>query len=225
MRSKRNTSGKDGFTLVEVILAVGVIAMAIMALIGLLGTTFQQVQDVVETNQAIGVVTKVNAALDNPRTVGGEKIPNAETTTAFDAVYDFVKNAHGTNPVVLYYFQKEINFDNLGKETSIPVMYRAASDNFTQVLYNQQGGTGSVFRVEIRISNLLENQRIFVDTSTYEPTDATYVAGSSLPDVNSYALAYLPLEVRVFPHDFSDNSLNASRDIRPILTQNIVINR
>ena len=215
---------RSGFTLVEVILAVGVIAMAIMALIGLLGTAFQQVQDVVQTNQAIGVVTKVNAALDNPRLVGGEKIPGADTAAAFDAVYDYVKSAHGTNPIVLYYFDKEIDFDNPGKETSIPVVYRAPSDNFTQTINNQQGGNGTVFRVEIRISNLLENQRIFLDQATYEATDATYTGGS-LPDRESYALAYLPLELRIFPHDFADNSLSASREIRPILTQNIVINR
>lgn len=224
MRIKRNISHRKGFTLVEVILAVGVIAMAIMALVGLLGTTFQQVQDVVQTNQAIGVVTKVNAALDNPRMVGGEKIPNAETTTAFDAIYDLVKTAQGANPVVLYYFDKEVDFDNLGKETTIPVVYRAPSNNFTQTLFAQQSGSGAVFRVEIRIANLLNDQRIYVDPNTYEPTDTTY-AGGALPDIGSYALAYLPLELRIFPHDFSDNSLNASREVRPVLTQNIVINR
>lgn len=224
MRFQRNMATRKGFTLVEVILAVGVVAMAILALVGLLGTTFQQVQDVVQTNQAIGVVTKVNAALDNPQVVGGEKIPNADTATAFDAVYDLVKSATNDQPVTLYYFDKEIDFTNLGKHTGVPVVYRASNDNFTQTMYHDQSGAGAVFRVEIRISKLLENQRIFLDENTYEATDAVYTSGS-LPDVSSYALAYLPLELKIYPHDFTDNSLNLSRDILPILTQNIVINR
>lgn len=218
------SSPRKGFTLVEVILAVGVIAMAILALVGLLGSTFQQVEDVVQTNQAIGVVTRINAALDNPRLVGGEKLPNAEEGNAFEVVYNFTKGAIAPQSVVLYCFDKELDTANPGKYSPLAVVYRASGDNFTREIYNNQNGIGPVFRVEISISKFLQDQKIFLNKDTYEPQETRYNNGP-LPDMVDFALGYLPLELKVFPHDFTDIADLKNRDIRPILTQNIVINR
>lgn len=51
------------FSLVEVVLAVGVLTLAILALLGLFGPTMSSVRDVVDSNEASGVVTRLNAAL------------------------------------------------------------------------------------------------------------------------------------------------------------------
>ncbi|WP_309384218.1 type IV pilus modification PilV family protein [Cerasicoccus frondis] len=53
----------SGFSLTEVILAVGVIAVSILALLGLFGPTMSSVRDVVDSNEANGVRTRLNAAL------------------------------------------------------------------------------------------------------------------------------------------------------------------
>ena len=63
LRSRR------GFTLVEVILAVGVVGIAIASLIGILATTFQQVDDIMQTNRALTAAQAVVTGLDNPRSV------------------------------------------------------------------------------------------------------------------------------------------------------------
>lgn len=60
---------RRGFTLVEVILAVGVIGIAIASLIGILATTFQQVDDIMQTNRALTAAQGLVTGLDNPRSV------------------------------------------------------------------------------------------------------------------------------------------------------------
>ena len=58
-----------GFTLVEVIIAVGVVGVAIASLIGILASTFQQVNDIMQTNAALTSAQGLVTALDNPRII------------------------------------------------------------------------------------------------------------------------------------------------------------
>ncbi len=60
---------RAGFTLVEVILAVGVIGIAIASLVGILTSTFQQVDDVLQTNRALTAAQGLITGLDNPRSI------------------------------------------------------------------------------------------------------------------------------------------------------------
>ena len=63
------TPTRRGFSLVEVTLAIGIVGVAILSLVGILGSTFQQVDDIMQTNRALSGVTRLVAALDNPRSV------------------------------------------------------------------------------------------------------------------------------------------------------------
>ena len=83
---------RAGFTLVEVILAVGVIGIAIASLVGILTSTFQQVDDVLQTNRALTAAQSLITALDNPRsilhnlspkTVSGLLVSTNETAAAY----------------------------------------------------------------------------------------------------------------------------------------------
>jgi hypothetical protein len=52
-----------------VTLAIGIVGMAILSLVGILGSTFQQVDDIMQTNRALSGVTRLIGALDNPRSI------------------------------------------------------------------------------------------------------------------------------------------------------------
>jgi len=70
MNSPRlSPSARPGFSLVEVTLAIGIVGVAILSLVGILGSTFQQVDDIMQTNRALSGVTRLVAALDNPRSI------------------------------------------------------------------------------------------------------------------------------------------------------------
>ena len=55
--------------MIEVTLAIGVVGIAILSLVGILGSTFQQVDDIMNTNRALAGVTRLIGALDKPRTI------------------------------------------------------------------------------------------------------------------------------------------------------------
>ncbi len=51
---------KTGFTLIEVVLAIGVLSIAILALVGLMGPALSSARDAIDANQASGIISKVN---------------------------------------------------------------------------------------------------------------------------------------------------------------------
>lgn len=70
MNPPRNPSSvRPGFSLVEVTLAIGIVGVAILSLVGILGSTFQQVDEIMQTNRALAGVGRLIGALDNPRSI------------------------------------------------------------------------------------------------------------------------------------------------------------
>ena len=67
--SRNPSTSRPGFSLVEVTLAIGIVGVAVLSLVGILGSTFQQVDDIMQTNRALSGVTRLVAALDSPRSI------------------------------------------------------------------------------------------------------------------------------------------------------------
>lgn len=125
-------SSRRGFSLVEVTLAIGIVGVAILSLVGILGSTFQQVDDIMQTNRALSGVTRLVAALDNPRSIiyhqpldvtglAANTIylqqgipaldPSATALPAsnFDLAYRFLRAAKTTDQAVwLYVYERKI---------------------------------------------------------------------------------------------------------------------
>ncbi len=76
---------RRGFSLVEVTLAIGIVGMAILSLVGILGSTFQQVDDIMQTNRALSGVTRLIGALDNPRSI--VYLDSTAATSSANTVY------------------------------------------------------------------------------------------------------------------------------------------
>lgn len=129
---------RPGFSLVEVTLAIGIVGVAILSLVGILGSTFQQVDDIMQTNRALAGVTRLVAALDSPRSIIAHKAsdtadvsandeylhniassftpsldpnPTAQPASNFDLVYRLMCNAKdntAANAVWLYVYDRKI---------------------------------------------------------------------------------------------------------------------
>ena len=123
---------RPGFSLVEVTLAIGIVGVAILSLVGILGSTFQQVDEIMQTNRALAGVTRLIGALDNPRSIvyvdsASEKVPdNAAYITSpaaglaldggnpsasnFDIAYRLLQKArdNGDSAVWLYVYERKI---------------------------------------------------------------------------------------------------------------------
>lgn len=132
--SSTPSTPRRGFSLVEVTLAIGIVGMAILSLVGILGSTFQQVDDIMQTNRALSGVTRLIGALDNPRSIvyldSGAATSSANTVyihqsatykalvdpnpttspaTNFDISYRLLKAADtSTNGVWVYVYERKV---------------------------------------------------------------------------------------------------------------------
>jgi type II secretory pathway pseudopilin PulG len=254
------SSERSGFSLVEVTLAIGIVGMAILSLVGILGSTFQQVDDIMQTNRALAGVTRLVGALDNPRSIiymddsaattntkyihqaKPELDPTPTTMPAsnFEIAYRFLSKANNTkNAVWLYVYERKVLSGtdevsasagstptyNINGNPSVMEVAFSSSGNFTPVQAAARNVVGVPMRVRVSLSKLLIGQRFAVDATNLEPTSATWTGSETLPDVYLYPLAYLPLVVEFFPHDYADSTIFKAREETPILVQNIVISR
>jgi type II secretory pathway pseudopilin PulG len=89
----KSSSTRRGFSLVEVTLAIGIVGMAILSLVGILGSTFQQVDDIMQTNRALAGVTRLIGALDNPRSI--VYLDSSAATSSANTVYIHQPGAAG----------------------------------------------------------------------------------------------------------------------------------
>jgi type II secretory pathway pseudopilin PulG len=128
--ARPSASVRPGFSLIEVTLAIGIVGVAILSLVGILGSTFQQVDDIMQTNRALAGVSRLVGALDNPRSIvfvdtAGENVPNNNryimdaglnldggnpSASNFDIAYRLLQRArdNGNNAVWLYVYERKI---------------------------------------------------------------------------------------------------------------------
>ncbi|MDR1818332.1 MAG: hypothetical protein LBR07_09255 [Puniceicoccales bacterium] len=229
-RPRRAATGgaAGGFTLVEVILAVGILAIAILTLAGLVGSVFQQVESVVRTNRALAAVNAINTALETPELIAGTKLPKVDdpNTAKFDVVYTLLRDAVGTKRVNLFFFSRRLPDAAGTGYTFVDCVYNTNGETLTKSRYDEMKGYGPVFRVEMGIARMLENQRIELDQTTARPKDTKYKVDEPLPGTaGEYALAFLPLYLEIFPYTPGAGVGSEQKYSRPILGQNIAVSR
>ncbi|MGE9295444.1 MAG: hypothetical protein ACQKBV_04065 [Puniceicoccales bacterium] len=98
---------RGGFSLFEVVLAVGVLAVSILALLGLFAPTMSSVRDVVDSNEASGVRTRLNAAL-----MSDEIYSALGTSTSGTRFTDFagrLSTPDANSPYLIYFWQTRDN--------------------------------------------------------------------------------------------------------------------
>ncbi|MEN9653521.1 MAG: hypothetical protein RL303_1241 [Verrucomicrobiota bacterium] len=259
---------RRGFSLVEVTLAIGIVSVAILSLVGILGSTFQQVDDIMQTNRALAAAGRVMGALDNPRTIvylnatnegvpqntrylldapGGFDGGNVNSTN-FDIAYRLLRNSLGprtATTVWLYAYERKVvgtendkKGDNdyaLFSNSSMMEVAYCLGSNLRVAAAGGRNIVGSPLRVRVTLSKLLVGQRVTIDPTTLEPTAARVPepsastgawSSSPLPALpGDYALAYLPVVLEFFPHDYTTFSVFNVREETPLLVQTYIISR
>ena len=77
-----------GFSLIEVVLAIGIFLVTVLALVGMLGPTLQSVDEVEKTDEIASVVNTVNAFLQSSPDI----VNSSSSVSKFDAIYNAVKS-------------------------------------------------------------------------------------------------------------------------------------
>jgi len=213
-----------GFSLIEVVLAIGIFLVTVLALVGLLGPTLQSVDEVEKTDEVASIVNTVNAFLQNSPEIAG-------TASKFDAIYEAVASS---DYAALFVFRRYV-----GTSTDVelvigfqPEASVAAEAELTASDFDN--AAGPIYRVLLTASSV--TPELWLDDPD---RDANGVFTLSTTDPSVYAEGYLAMEVRIFaeqpgpqfnpanvPPDYGTAfTLSSLPILEPIFTYNTAIVR
>ncbi|MGC6424636.1 MAG: PulJ/GspJ family protein [Lentimonas sp.] len=241
---------KAGFSLVEVVLAIGIFLVTILALVGLLGPTLKSVERIETVDEVSSVVNTINSFLQSSPDIAraGE--------TSFETIY----NAVAANDYAqLFVFRAYRSGDpdttdivvKIGFESSEPVnpdSHIKASDF--------GDAAGPIYRVILSPSSTIPLRSSSTTPTNYFDSYATLSSGEEIPErsgatktyilsggiknnVAAYLEGYFSMEVRIYAENpgplFDQNSLpprysvgvslDAIADLEPVFTYNAAIVR
>jgi type II secretory pathway pseudopilin PulG len=215
LRSCHVTSQK-GFSLIEVVLAIGIFLVTVLALVGLLGPTLQSVDEVEKTDEVSSIVNTINAFLQN----SPEIAPGA---SRFNAIYNAVSQDSATLLVFRAYDANDVISLKVGFVGETDQLARVSDSDVTDG--SEVFAAGTIYRAVLTPSSVNPvDERADAGVNSYpryrmnNATPATYPEGS------------FAMEVRIFAEDpslsFDDvSNLNTLKDQGPIFTYNTAIVR
>jgi len=134
MQAAAFKNNRLAFSLIEVVLALGILSLSVIVLLGLMTPALQSVSDVTNTNRAIAVVDKVNGYLRNED---------------FEDIYNQVFDG-GKAVLLAYNFQLDPRSD-VYQERIFSV------SEFSNSIFERTGIVGSVFKVTVSASGVYKD--------------------------------------------------------------------
>jgi Tfp pilus assembly protein PilV len=215
----------EGFSLIEVIMAIGIFMVTVLALVGLLGPTLKSVDEIEKTDELASVVNTINAFLQNSPDI-------APGDSKFDAIYEAVSQDYATLLVFRAYDDNDVISLKIGfvGETAATL---SASDvtSGTQIL-----AAGPVYRAVLTTSSVNPSSEM-VDAGA----DAYPRYTMNATDPSAYTEGAFAMEVQVFVAEpslnfdpgklppYGTDALDATPEnlsaIEPIFTYNTAIVR
>lgn len=217
-------SGRVGFSLIEVVLAIGIFLVTVLALVGLLGPTLRSVDEVEKMDEIQSVVNTINAFLQHSQDIATATA--TVTESKFDAVYNAVDSAdHAT----LFVFRRYTSASGTDVELVVGFL---GETNAALEAGDFVNAAGPVFRVVLTASSVTPPDHL--DT-TVRNANGIFTLSSPLTD---YDEGYLALEVRIFDLDEDTtgaagssgglpdvSNLSELNQIEPLFTYNTAIVR
>jgi type II secretory pathway pseudopilin PulG len=198
-----HVSSRKGFSLIEVVLAIGVFLVTVLALVGLLGPTLKSVDEVEKTDEVSSIVNTINAFLQSSpdiALVGSSKfnsIYNAiqqdgDSATLFVYRWYGADDVVTSNPIV----RLEIGFeDNQGGAVNANAVVNTS--NVGGAVASFSNAAGPIYRVVLTASSVTPDVYLN-ETKPNRNSNGIY----TLKDpIATYLEGSLAMEVRVFVRD------------------------
>ena len=211
-----HVTSQKGFSLIEVVLAIGIFLVTVLALVGLLGPTLQSVDEVEKTDEISSVVNTINAFLQNSPEIapGGSR---------FNAIYNAVSQDSATLLVFRAYDANDVISLKVGFVGETDQLARVSDSDVTDG--SEVFAAGTIYRAVLTPSSV-------------NPVDERADAGvNSYPrykmseeDPSAYPEGSFAMEVRIFAEEpsltFDDASVLDDLQLKePIFTYNTAIVR
>lgn len=233
-RRGNSSRARKGFSLVEVLLALAVLGMSILTIVGLLNAAFASVASNLQTSQALSVYTRIDRAFSNVRELTDNNgqccVTEAEAKkkSSFEVVYDWIRDKTGSDwedAMFLVCYYRRINPEENRAPQLVSQIIRSDSHNSlpTKSDLDNLDFEGNVYLARVFISPQLDGSRVEMNNNG-EVLSRVYTQGSALPSSpDSYALAYLPVTVEIYPYIIGASSQPETQT--PTFSQMLVISR
>ena len=205
----------EGFSLIEVIMAMGIFLVTVLALVGLLGPTLKSIDEIEKTDEVASIVNTINAFLQNSPDI-------AATGSKFDAIYNAVSQDFATLLIFRAYVSNDVISLKIGfvGETDATVSDSDVTSG-TEIL-----AAGAVYRAVLTPSSV--NPSTAMTTDSEEDAYPRYTMNAT--DPSAYTEGAFAMEVRIFAEEpslnFDDESALAALTLQePIFTYNTAILR
>jgi Tfp pilus assembly protein PilV len=209
-----------GFSLIEVVLAIGIFLVTVLSLVGLLGPTLQSVNEVEQTDEVASVVNSVNAFLQSSEAINPDG-------SKFDAIYEAVYSGGYATIFVFREFTNDDDPTEIELQVGFSSEEDAIDDDATLDASTStfEDAAGSIYRVVLSASSVTPE-----DLRSASRSSSTDVYTLSVSDPDQYSEGYLALEVRIFaeapgPTFDPTTDLTELADQEPIFTYNTAIVR
>ena len=216
---------RKGFSLIEVVLAIGIFLVTVLALVGLLGPTLQSVDEVEKADEVVSVVNTINTFLQSSPYIAVSGQSKFETiykelrTDGF--ITAFVFRAYDNNDdvslVVGFSEEFEVDSEYKGKAQVVANDIRLGADVIA---------AGPVYRVIMTATSVTPVAELTSATRDNEGKGFFYLS----KNFNQYPEGYLAMEVRIFAESpdsrFTYNKgLSDVANFEPLFTYNTAIVR
>ncbi|MAS63870.1 MAG: hypothetical protein CL815_01430 [Coraliomargarita sp.] len=212
----KNQLSARAFSLIEVVLAIGIFLVTVLALVGLLGPTLKSVDDVEQIDAVSSVVNTLNTFLQKSPSI-------APSGSKFDVIYGAVASG---NYATVFVFNAYM--DATSPDTELKVGFYDESVGVDALVENADfsDAAGTIYRAVLSPSSVLPaNER-----SPNRNGDGIYTLINPLA---SYPEGYFAMEVRIFAEDppgpsasfQASTNLSALSNVEPIFTYNTAVVR
>jgi len=222
----RSTNRRPGFSLIEVVLAIGIFLVTVLALVGLLGPTLQSVDEVEKTDEIVSVVNTINAFLQSSPDIN-------PTGSKFNAVYNAVAS---DDFATIFVFREFVDDDD---PTAIDLRVGFIGDEVvsTETLGNSakiankatafENAAGNIFRAILTASSVTPDAHISDKGAGEFPR---YTLTKSLAGTLPYPEGYFAIEVRIYAEDPGPTfdpgrQIGTLVDVDPAFTYNTAVVR
>lgn len=174
------------FTLIEVVLALGVFLVSVLALIGLLAPMLQSIDEIEKIDEITSVVNTVSAfAQSSPKIA-------LNNSSKFDTIYNTIRD---DGYATIFVFRKYIN--DTSTDVRLEVGFSSeASVGADAYVSNFDDAAGPIYRVVLSASSV--TPMVPVALRTNSRTNGVYTLTQ---DLATYTEGYLALEAHIFAED------------------------
>jgi len=215
---------RGGFSLIEVVLAIGIFLVTVLALLGLLGPTLQSVDEVEKTDEIASVVNTVNAFLQSSPDIA------VAGQSKFETIYTAVE---GDDHATIFVFRSFV-----GSSTDVELKIGFIGETGATLNAADFANTaGPVYRVVLTASSVTPIDQLNEsdgdgDGSPDRNNDGIFTLANP---VANYPEGYFAMEVRIFALEsdmvearsglLSGKTPTALKDLEPLFTYNTAVVR